>query len=293
MAATWTARESSRSSSTRRTLMISAIFGLISAFVIFRVLSTAQPKSSSSVATVPVVVAGQDIPAKTTITDQMLTVKQVQASVRIPTAYTDTKSIVGHVTRDALTAGEQVLTSKLADAQKDLGFSGQVPSGMRAVSINVEQVVTNDNLIAPGDSVDVIALFQRFGGAPDNQVSLDQEKDDKAKRFTAVTVLQDIQVLAVAQQITDPLTSGSSKPSTSKSGQNDIKTVTLAVTPDDAQRLFLSDQLGTLRLALHRFGEHDVQPLQPLDNTVQQVFGLDAPARPATPPATATPKAGN
>lgn len=296
MAATWTARESSGSSSTRRTLMISVVFGLISAFVVFRVLSTAQPKSTGSVATVPVVVASQDIPAKTTVTDQMVTVKQVQASVRIPTAYTDTKSIVGHVTRDSLTAGEQVLTSKLADTQKDLGFSGQVPQGMRAVSINVEQVVTNDNLIAPGDSVDVIALFQRFGGPPDTSVSLDQEKDDKAKRFTVVTLLQDVQVLAVAQQVTDPLTSGSSKSSSSsKSSQNDIKTVTLAVSPDDAQRLFLSDQLGTLRLALHRFGEHDVQPLQPLDNTVQQVFGLDAPARPATPPATATatPKAGN
>jgi pilus assembly protein CpaB len=293
MAATWTARDAAAPASNRRTLMIAIVFGLVSAFLIFRLLSSASSKGSGPVAAVPVLVASQDIPAKTAVTEQMVALKQVPASLRLPTAYTDTKSVVGHVTREAISANEQVLSTKLADTQKELGFSGQVPAGMRAVSINVEQVVTNDNLIAPGDSVDVIAVFQRLGSAPDGQASLNPAADDKAKRLTAVTVLQDVQILAIAQEITDPVAQGNAKASSSTKPA-DVKTVTLAVSPDDAQRLFLSDEIGTLRLALHRFGEHDVQPLQPLDNTVQQVFGLGDTARPASPAPAATPKpAGN
>src|SRR5437016_839426 len=118
MAAGWTARESTTPSN-RRILLLSLVLGLLAAVLLFRVLTVAQPKATVA-ATVPVLVAKQDIPAKTIVTDSMLTVKQVPAGIRLSTAFTDSKAATGHVARAQINAGEQVLTVKLADSLRDL-----------------------------------------------------------------------------------------------------------------------------------------------------------------------------
>ena len=110
MAASWTARDPAAvgtSHSNRRILLISLVLGLLAALLLWRLLSATQAKTIQ-VNTVPVVVAKQDIPARTTITAGMLDVKQVPNGVRLSSAFTDTKAAVGQVTRVQVNAGERI-----------------------------------------------------------------------------------------------------------------------------------------------------------------------------------------
>jgi len=279
MAATWTAQQPA-SHGNRRALILSLVLGLLAAFLLFRLLTSTQ-STSVGPATVPVVVAKQDIGVRTVVTASMVALKQVPTSLRLATAFTDTKTAVGQVVRSPVSAGEQVLTSKLVTDPRSIGFSRQVPAGMRAISIGVAEVVNTGNLAQPGDSVDVIAIFQRVDRGPDDPSYLLKDASDKPKRYTTVVLAQDVKVLAIAQSFDDT-------PQASLKGakaSTETKTVSLAVTPDDAQKLFLGDEVGTLRLALHRFDDHDTAPQPPLDNTVPGLAGSSQTnsAQPAAP----------
>jgi Flp pilus assembly protein CpaB len=58
----------------------------------------------------PVVVAAQDIPAGTTVTEEMVEVGYVPED---DGAYSDTASVVGQVTKVAVAEGDQVTASKI------------------------------------------------------------------------------------------------------------------------------------------------------------------------------------
>ncbi len=289
MATTWTAQEAAPSNN-RRALLLSLAFGLLSAFLIYRLLSNTQTKADVPV-TVPVLVAKQDIPARTVITASMLAIKQVPASLRLPNAFTDTKTAVGEIVRTPVSAGEQLLTPQLAANPKEIGFSGQVPSGMRGVSINVSEAVTSGNLLQPGDSVDVIAIFQRIDAGTQDGSFLVKDGSDRPRRVVTTTLAQDVKVLAVAQAYDDTPGQSPTKGASSKSAADSTKTVTLAVSLDDAQKIFLGDTEGTLRLALHRFDDHDNAPVNPVDNTAPAIYGGPQSVAPK-PAATAAANAG-
>jgi pilus assembly protein CpaB len=280
MAATWTTRPTATSSN-RRALLIALVFGLLSAFLIYRVLTATQSKGGT-VAGSPVVVARQDIPARTQLTADMLTVKTVPDSLHLTGVVADPKALVGKYTKQAILAGEQIPTTVVSANPAELGFSGQVPQGMRAISINVTEVSVAGGLIQPGDAVDVIGIFQVPGGQ--NQAVLASPDSEGGKNLMTMTILQDVQVLAVGQAGIDNSTTSKVSPT---KGQPDVKTVTLAVSPEDAERLALGQQTGILQLALRRAGDHQVGPVQALPNLPSTFQGGEAGA--PAPPAQSTP----
>jgi pilus assembly protein CpaB len=235
---------------------------------------------------VPVVVAAQAIPARTVLTDSMITVKQVPENLKIVSSFADNKLVVGKITKSDIATGEQVLSTKLTDNSHELGFSGNVPEGMRAVAISVTEVSAGGGLIQPGDAVDVIGVFQlNEKGAGGGTVA--KADGDATSRVVASTLLQDVTLLAMAQQSVDPSAQKGAPKGSSTKSQPDARSVTLAVTPEDAERLTLADQMGTLRLTLHRFNDHDSSPINAVDNTLVSLFGGGAPA--PRPTAQATP----
>src|SRR5579883_987239 len=269
MALSWTAPNAA-SASNRRALFVALICGLITAFLVFRLVTTAQTGSGQPVKTIGVVVARQDIAARTVIDASMLAIKQVPTSVKLVTAYTDMKSAVGQIAREDIAAGEQVLNSQLVSNPAALGFSGRVPAGMRGISISAQEVTADGGLIQPGDHVDVVAIFQEFDPIPDNGSVLVRPTDDKPKRYVTSTLAQDVLVLAVAQSTDQPGAKQVSK------GQSDLKTVTLAVSPDDAERIFLGDTAGALRLSLHRFDDNNQADLGDIHNNLPDELGAGA-----------------
>jgi pilus assembly protein CpaB len=141
------------------------------------------------------------------------------------------ENVTGMIVRTPFVAGEPIREAKLVNS-KGSGFMAAIlPSGMRAVSTQISPENGAGGFILPNDRVDVIMTPR---GA-----------NDKSANATSETVLRNIRVLAIDQAVEE------------KNGQKVVvgKTATLELTPRQAETLALSQQLGTLSLALRSIAD--------------------------------------
>jgi pilus assembly protein CpaB len=185
-------------------------------------------------------------------------------------SYTDPAVIVGQTTRYPLVENEQVTALKIGVTSdvEDQGLSSVLPAGMRAFSVKVSEETGVGGMILPGDLVDVIGILDR-----------DTVGTDKA-----VTLVQGVEVLAVAQEAQEPIPPGADLTATPEASgtlgerPSDVKpnpsarTVTLAVTPEQAQLLALVQTQGDLALTLRSFG--DSAPVSPPESNLIPYGGV-------------------
>ena len=187
---------------TNRALILLGLFlGLVSAALVVVYLSKADDGGGnvSGGAGTFVVVATQDIPAGTRVTEGMVDRKSISAEAVLAGVFTKKKDVVGQVTRVPLVTGEQVIPSKvtatgpaIADVENP-PLAYVIPEGKRAVSVEVSSQIGVSGLIRPGDYVDVILTIQvRGGGGTGESANTDQ---------ITRTILQNVQVLSVDQDI--------------------------------------------------------------------------------------------
>ena len=141
--------------------------------------------------------------------------------------------LFGAMVRQTLLAHQTILPSDVM-RPGDHGFLAAVLTpGKRATSVGVDEVSGTAGLIWPGDHVDLI---------------LTQQIDDPAipigRRFAGETVLKDVRVIAIDQQ----LVQGGTATSTDNAQQS--RTVTLEVSPEDAEKVAVATRLGKLGLAV-------------------------------------------
>jgi pilus assembly protein CpaB len=230
--------------------------------------------SSTAVGDQQVVVAKVPIKERTTITADMLDVKSVPLNSVATGAFTDPTAVLGKVTKFPVQANQQVLTSSVVDtARPTLGatLAGVVPTGQRGYSIPASQVRNAGGLILPGDWVDVVCLS--CDNAP----------------IISKTVLKNIQVVAVAQEIVSSGPVGSSTPtggtgaggtgSTNPIAASAAKpdpgagSVTVLLNPDQVQLLNLAESSGKLRLDLRGPGDTDLPATAP--TLINQLLPID------------------
>jgi pilus assembly protein CpaB len=139
------------------------------------------------------------------------------------------ENMSGWIARAPFVGGEPVREQKLVNA-KGSGFMAAIlPSGMRAVSTQISAETGAGGFILPNDRVDVILSRKA-----------DRQGAGGGDPFTSETILNNVRVLAIDQTVEE------------KNGQKVVvgKTATLELTPGQAETLALSQQLGTLALAL-------------------------------------------
>lgn len=229
--------------SNKKILALALIFGLLTAFFVNLYLQKVKT-SFNTVVMGQVVAAKGPVSARTEVTAEMLDLKSIPKDLIHPKAVTNPKDAIGKITLVDLVEGEQILNSRLvgrADSGKGLAYT--VPKGMRAISVGVNQVTGLSNLIQPKDWVDVVGLMDldapgqtqtTAGGSQTKQIPV------------AKIILQDVQVLAVNQRLEEKQAAVSE----SKEAPTESKTVTLAVKPEDAEKLVLVTERGTIRLIL-------------------------------------------
>lgn len=159
-------------------------------------------------------------------------------------------------------------------------FSGIMPPGKRAMTIQIDMLSAVGGLITPGDFVDVIATLR-----------VPEESDpEKTKTKEVITVLfQDLQVLAVGALFKSV---GGAELYESRQRSMSMN-VTLAVSPEEAGLLAFAQSKGKFQLSLRSPKEQGRQLLQVASwNTLsdyildKQGTDLQVPARdeePATP----------
>lgn len=255
--------------SNKRAFIVAALFGLIAAVLALSFLRKAGTgDGGASTAQLSAVVATRDIPERTVIKENMLEVKQFPADARHNLAFEDKALVIGQVVRVPIAAGEQVLKSKVAGGLQSVGFSSNIPQGKRGVAVGVSEVVATGALIGIGDFVDVIGVFEIHDPTFKNPVC--ENCQDKPRRYITATVLQNVQVLAVAQASDPTIQEKSGGSSKNNTKAKDLKSVTLAVTPEQAEQLFQAEALGDLKLSLRPFGDDEQRKIAPIFNDVGQ-----------------------
>src|SRR5512143_1234231 len=181
--------------------------------------------------TVGIVVAQLDIPLGSTINANQVAVSAWPKDNYPKDALTDTKIAVGRVALRDFFRGEPVVESKLVPLGKSTGLlSLKVPAGLRAFSVKVNEVVGVGGFIVPESRVDVVVTT-----APS------KAQQDKVSKI----VLEDIRVLAAGQVIEQK----ENKPVT-------VNTVTLALLPDEAEKLALASNDGIIQLVMRNFTDN-------------------------------------
>src|SRR5581483_3805774 len=251
-------------SANRRQLMIAAVLGLIAAVLVIVFLNnSSKDKTTPAIPVKSVVVAAQAIDAGTKITDQMLTTRAVPETAVASDAFTDKTAVVGQVARYPIEKGETLSAARLVSAPKVQALSFQIPPGMRGMTIPVSITNTPAALIAPGDFVDVLVTVDAvtLTGRVQPTVTVNAaQKDVKG----VATIVQNVQVLSVDRDYVDTGVVYDPSVRGNPPGQKDsVSFVTLAVTPDQAQLLWLAQDQGKLTLVLRPFGEDNIVPLVP------------------------------
>lgn len=164
----------------------------------------------------------------------------------------DMDAFVGALARRDFSAGEPLFASWLV-RPGDRGFLAAVLApGNRAVSVPVDAPQTAAGLMRPGDHVDVI-LTQTFNDAA----------TDQAHRSVGETILRDLRVIAVDQRVSPAAPVAVTDQRGVAAEPHAPKTVTLEVTPDQAQALFVATQLGRIELALRSLATASDPSLRP------------------------------
>ncbi|MEZ4503843.1 MAG: Flp pilus assembly protein CpaB [Dehalococcoidia bacterium] len=252
----------------RRILIVALILGAVAAglAVAFLVSADQEPAPEPLADARSVIVATKPIEAGTKITEDMLEVRELPASAVIEGASSDLELVVGETARYPIAQGEQVNAVRLVAPVEVQALSFQIPEGMRGVTIPVSVNESPAALLAPGDFVDVLVAADAENLVTPATVltgpSLSVEASTLAgDRKAAATLLQNIQVLTVQRAYVangvpyDPSVRGVPPE------DDGVSYVTLALSPEQAQLLWLASQDGELTLTLRAFGDDHVSPV--------------------------------
>jgi pilus assembly protein CpaB len=258
--------------------MLAIVLGLMGAGLVYVATSRSSGSDGGggSAADTPVVVAKADIPARTVVTASMVEVKLVPSENAAPLAFTSLDQVVGQATRFPVTIGEQVLSSKVValsgnSAAVSRSLSFVIPEGKRAFALNADQVQNAGGLVLPGDYVDIVVLHDVQFRSPDGSV-------ETVEAYVVQHLLQNVEVLAVSQIIVDVVETPATGTENNGQGANgasdtqrvrnsearpdpDAVTLTLAVTPEEAQRLYLAEANGRIRLSVRPYGDNETLPV--------------------------------
>ena len=149
----------------------------------------------------------------------------------------DWRSVVGRKLSFGRKAGEVLFWADIEGGNPTAtGLSADVKKAMRAVSINCSGAASVSGMVKPNDHVDVIGTFDLTDPSA-------QSAGPKAKTLVTCTILQNVLVLATGSQ--------TAKMHAKEMGPAGYSTVTLEVTPREAEMLAFTEQIkGRLVLTL-------------------------------------------
>ncbi len=243
-------------------IMFFVVGGLIVAYIAKGLMAVPEKKAGPKSRNVPMPIA--DLLPGTVITEDHLGLGPVLESDLQRDMLLANKVIVGRVVKERLKAAYPIRSSQLYEPGSYPPL--KLAKGMRAVTLdasNMQSIV--DGLIKPGDYVDV-----HF--TPSGYVN-----DPRIRGGMTMTMFKGVKILAMNRMMIQ--------------GQlaRDHNTITLELSPEQANILILARDRGHLTLSLNPQGKGDGQiALADKDRaTLEEILGLEPikkPAPPAPPP---------
>ncbi len=225
--------------------ILAVAIAAVASISLYNYLKGQSAKVQEAVATGTVVVAAADIPVGSTINDsQVKTANWPKTDMPPGETFSSRQQVVGRIALEKFFAGDPIIGAKLVPQGGQSGIlTYKIPEGHRAMTVAVDQVAGVAGFISPGNRVDVV-------------LTTSAEKQPVSK-----IVLQDVPVLATGQVV-----------SQQEGGKPQIvPTVTMDVSPDDAEKLAIASTQGRLQLVLRRAGDTDIA--RTTGATVAKVIG--------------------
>lgn len=214
-----------------RLLAVAIILGLVSVIALNYYLHSARSGAIDKTDQQEVVVAKMTIPQHSKITGDMLESRALPAGAVHPDALTSSTAAVGGIARTEIIEGEQLLAGRIFTGGSRATLSYRIPENMRAIAIPVNEVTGIGGYLSAGDRVDLLVTYETI------------EITDSTVTYT---VFQDIAVLAAGDS---PLEQETQEKRVGA-------TVTLAVTPAQAEVIAFAYLNGTFHLALRSPGDN-------------------------------------
>jgi pilus assembly protein CpaB len=176
-----------------------------------------------------VVYAIRDIPEGQTIASEALEERQIDAAKQPQDALASSAMAAGRISKYGISTGQIVSQHDLQPQGIGIGFESRLKAGMRAVTFAVDNNSGVAGFVAPESHVDIISMV---GSGPDTR---------------AQPVLSDVEVIAVGQTYQKAPGATQAAPASS---------VTVAIAPDEAQKLIKAVLASKIYLSLRNNSDH-------------------------------------
>ena len=154
----------------------------------------------------------------------------------------ETGAAVGRRLLAPLRAGDP-LVAALVEPEHAAPLAQRLESGSRAVTVPVDEVSSQAGLVRPGDRVDLMLAEERLQGS---------------ERCVVVTsLLESLHVLATGRATREAMLKASAMPGGADPFDQSYSTITLDVTPEQAQQLAVGLRMGDLIPMLRGSGDEN------------------------------------
>jgi pilus assembly protein CpaB len=153
-----------------------------------------------------------------------------------PDTATTRAELLGAMVRRTVPAGEPLLPIHVMRAGERGFLAAVLGPGLRATTVGVDSITGTAGLIWPGDHVDLILTE-----------TLDDPAAPLGRRIAGETVLHNVRVIAIDQELMQGATATAVN---TNGGGAQSRTVTLEVTPENAERVAVATRLGHLSLSV-------------------------------------------
>jgi pilus assembly protein CpaB len=201
---------------------------------------------------VQVVVSDVAIPARTDldqlIKDDQFKIIQVPENVLVDGAITSVDQLAGKNNSVAILAGEQIPAARISGNVP--GGALAIPDGMEAITVSLDAPRGVAGAINAGDHV---TIYSTFTGVPGKGT---------AKETATVVLVPTAELLAVFRPLSSSTFGGGEEPTSGEQVPGSL-TVTLALTPEDAQHFVFSMETGSPWFGLLP-PDTNGQPMEPI-----------------------------
>ena len=215
--------------------MMALLVSLVATFFLYSRMKHQFMKPTST----QVVASSMGLEAGTELKVEHLVLVEWPANLPLEGVVAKPEQLIGRILLYPIPRNEPIREQLLAAPGAAIGLTAKIPDGMRAVAVVTNEVNNVSGFLFPGSHVDVLVTLRAEAG----------------REPMTSTVLQNIEVLSTGERL---------QPDPSGKPQN-VKVVTLLMSPEAAQKMSLASNEGTIQFVLRNAADQ----AQPEQHTLQ------------------------
>lgn len=234
----------------RKSIIVALICAVVSAGLAYLFLSDLEIKYKTMAEPVKVIVACQRIPQGVLIQPDMIVEKMVPKEYMQPKVFQDLRELFTedgsavYISLNTIEENEQILSTKVSKTNQETGISNLIPDGKKALSLSFD--CESLGILTPCSRIDIFAIVEY----------IDNGKEIQSAVFS---VAQNVLVLAVGGNCI-----GSGKKSEPDDDSSNLNFITVAVTVEEAQRILIACEKGSLKYMIRPVGDLETSDIKPL-----------------------------